>query len=173
MYNLQNLLIFHASSTLLGIKPSNLIRMPNTNLKEFIEEYNKKNIFIKGRIVHFSEKESLVLIYNVRLLSKNLNKHKIKKILKQYGYTGDLEEKLIFLEKRLNSLNSFPHEIGLFLGYPLSDVLGFIKKKECKFVGYWKVYGDVLNAKETFKLYNICRNNLLEAFCQNELGLNI
>ena len=44
---------------------------------------------------------------------------------------------------KLNS-NDFPHEIGIFLGYPLKDVVGFMgygKYQFCK-TRYWRVYGD-------------------------------
>ena len=39
----------------------------------------------------------------------------------------------------------FPHEIGVFLGYPLDDVKGFIKNEGKKYlmIGYWKVYSDL------------------------------
>ena len=40
-----------------------------------------------------------------------------------------LETLIIDLQKRLNS-NGFPHEIGLFLGYPMTDVLGFIEGRK-------------------------------------------
>ena len=40
--------------------------------------------------------------------------------------------------------DGFPHEVGLFLGYPLDDVTGFIeqKGKNYKCCGIWKVYGN-------------------------------
>ena len=52
----------------------------------------------------------------------------------------------------------FPHEIGLFLGYPPEDVDGFIKHRAggCKFCGFWKVYGDVDSAKAKFERYRSC-----------------
>lgn len=34
------------------------------------------------------------------------------------------------LRSRLHGSEEFPHEIGVFLGYPLNDVLGFIKTTE-------------------------------------------
>ena len=51
-------------------------------------------------------------------------------------------------QKRLNTKN-FPHEIGVFLGYPLDDVIGFIEHKPYYLVGDWKVYQNVNEAKET------------------------
>jgi hypothetical protein len=52
-----------------------------------------------------------------------------------------------------------PHAVGLFLGYPLDDVLGFIKHRgyNYKLCGIWKVYGDVEQAKNRFRQYDLCR----------------
>lgn len=46
------------------------------------------------------------------------------------------------LRIRINSNKTFPHEIGLFLGYPVEDVKGFIENKgeNCVKCGAWKVY---------------------------------
>ena len=52
----------------------------------------------------------------------------------------------------------FPHEVGLFLGYPAEDVRGFIENRAagCKCVGCWKVYGDVNAAKMRFASFEKC-----------------
>lgn len=34
------------------------------------------------------------------------------------------------LAERIQQEPQFPHEIGIFLGYPVEDVLGFIENKE-------------------------------------------
>jgi hypothetical protein len=63
------------------------------------------------------------------------------------------------LKKKFETYRQFPHEIGLFLGYPVDDVLGFVKNKgqNYKFCGYWKVYGNVEKAKNNFYCYELCR----------------
>lgn len=60
--------------------------------------------------------------------------------------------------KSLSEGREFPHEIGLFLGYPIEDVKGFIENKaECaKCVGCWKVYGDEEKAQKAFDKYKKC-----------------
>ena len=47
----------------------------------------------------------------------------------------------------------FPHEIGVFLGYPLKDVLGFMGygKKELVEIRNWKIYGD---KQVSYDVYN-------------------
>ena len=53
----------------------------------------------------------------------------------------------------------FPHEIGLFLDYPVADVVGFARKggADWKLCGYWKVYHDVEAARERFACFDACR----------------
>ena len=58
--------------------------------------------------------------------------------------------------------SAFPHEIGLFLGYPPEDVQGFLDHRPCKCSGCWKVYGDENKAKKTFDLYKKCER----VYCQ-------
>ena len=74
------------------------------------------------------------------------------------GYPApDAERCLRCLAGRLGE-GGFPHEIGLFLGYPLQDVLGFIENRGqgSKLVGTWKVYGDEEAARRTFARYKKC-----------------
>lgn len=68
------------------------------------------------------------------------------------------ERCVIQLIKRLGESDEFPHEIGLFLGYPPEDVRGFIENGSdgCKCTGYWKVYGDARAAQEMFAKYKKC-----------------
>ncbi|MPN31536.1 hypothetical protein SDC9_179010 [bioreactor metagenome] len=49
-----------------------------------------------------------------------------------------------------------PHELGIFLGFPLEDVKEFITNpyKECLLCGYWKVYHNKEKALKTFKYYD-------------------
>ena len=56
------------------------------------------------------------------------------------------------------SSESFPHEIGLFLGYPLPDVLGYIQNrgKNSKLCGAWQVYGDAAEAERSFRRFRKC-----------------
>ena len=59
---------------------------------------------------------------------------------------------------RLCLEEEFPHEIGVFLGYPLDDVKGFIRHKgrDYTFCGCWKCYGDPQAARRRFERYHRC-----------------
>ena len=71
-----------------------------------------------------------------------------------------LDALLEHLSTRTQEQQDFPHEIGLFLGYPIEDVRGFIEQggKDCKLSGYWKVYGDVQAARRLFRQFDRCRD---------------
>lgn len=81
--------------------------------------------------------------------------------LLRYGYTADMDLAacLMRLQNRIAEKPEFPHEIGIFLGYPLEDVDGFIthQGENCKLCGCWKVYGNVEQARRTFASYEKCR----------------
>ena len=55
---------------------------------------------------------------------------------------------------------SYPHEVGLVLGYPPEDVRGFIEHGGRDYVlsGYWKVYGDPVRAQRIFAAYDRARD---------------
>ena len=55
----------------------------------------------------------------------------------------------------------FPHEIGVFLGYPLEDVVGFIRHRGKCFTccGCWKSYGCLLYTSCTAIVF--CKNAAL------------
>jgi len=70
------------------------------------------------------------------------------------------------LKQRVESSSDFPHEIGLFLGYPLGDVKGFIENagKNSKCTGCWKVYCDECEALKLFRKYKKCTYVYCEMF---------
>ena len=72
------------------------------------------------------------------------------------------EECINRLAQRIRESDSFPHEVGVFLDYPLEDVIGFIENAGAnyKLCGCHKVYGDEVKAARTFSNYAKCRNFL-------------
>ena len=84
----------------------------------------------------------------------------IAALLQEAGYPENVSLEILLsqLERRFETGKDFPHEIGLFLGYPPSDVRGFIEKgaRRAKLTGYWKVYSNVEEAKKTFARYRKC-----------------
>lgn len=93
----------------------------------------------------------------------------IREFLETYGYGSlSFEEMLTRMARRYTLYKEkqadFPHELGIFLGYPLGDVKGFIKHQGKNFLcsGYWKVYQNENRAQETFQLYRAVRDVMLK-----------
>lgn len=135
---------------LMGSKPCEIITIPSfdkdkeNKLKDISIHFNNcKKIDIV--IINKEKKGCKVLFINKDSLYKQLNNIKIKNFLKFLGYPIDLniENALSHLIMKLKG-DAFPDEIGIFLGYPLKDVVGFMGYGKYKFYNtkYWKVYGD-------------------------------
>mgnify|MGYP000213313901 FL=1 len=62
----------------------------------------------------------------------------------------------------------FPHEMGVLLGYPTEDVLGFIENqgKNYLYAGYWKVYGNLMETKALFEEYNKAKEHVITMVSQ-------
>ena len=74
------------------------------------------------------------------------------------------------LSARLRSRSGFPHEIGVFLGYPLEDVVGFMENKGKNYTcsGCWKSYGNPEEAACRFSRYHACTADYLRRFAGGE-----
>lgn len=108
------------------------------------------------------EKYFLVFLYRAEALAEHLDCLAIRAFLNRYGYPNQasLRECLDTLKKHFGARHIFPHEIGVFLGYPLEDVVGFIRNggEKCKCCGYWKVYGNEQNSRDLFARYDKCKH---------------
>lgn len=111
---------------------------------------------------------SLILVYRKDMLQEALNQPGVRDFLSKYGYHGKsgLRGYLDRLKARIASRADFPHEIGLFLGYPLHDVAGFIDSpgKRCSMCGEWKAYKNEEDASRLFESFRKCRAELYARF---------
>ncbi len=163
--NLEKCIIEHCAPTLAGIKTASLFTLKfdlYKNLQDSIDAinliFNMKGVFVMS--LRENKNTALIYVYRENMLSADIQDSKAKEILQMYGYLECCAKKsLERLADRLHSFEEFPHEIGLFLGYPPDDVEGFIchKGQNCNFCGYWKVYGDTEDAIQKFAQYDKCR----------------
>ncbi len=103
------------------------------------------------------EERLFVYVCHRARLTKYLFSSDVRAFLARFGYEyGSAEEALEQLKYRMHG--EFPHEIGIFLGYPLEDVKGFIADPTArtKLSGYWKVYADVDNKQKLFERFKRC-----------------
>lgn len=170
-------LAFHGAPSMAGIKPADLFSWagaPEDTLAlidRFAQEMARTGIQV--RRLCFCRGRSLILVYRPKRLQEQLAQDEVRALLLRDGYPVEdgLEAMLDHLTDRvLECPSGFPHEVGLFLGYPVEDVEGFRQNdgRDFKFCGLWKVYSDVERAQECFRRYSCCRQALcrrLESGC--------
>ena len=160
---LEAALVNHCSPTLAGIKTGNLFPL-RAEEDEFIAEMRKlKRILIKRglQIIPIKRKDRKLLIYVYRpeRLQRDLTLPEAVSILREKGYPCEYPQQCVScLVHHLEADTEFPHEIGLFLGYPPSDVRCFMSdsREGVGCVGCWKAYGNVEEAEKTFEQFRKC-----------------
>lgn len=157
------MIVRHCSPTLAGMKTGSMFSCLYTCENELKEGLRKTNRIMrkKGlRVIPLKLENGRALIYVFRLsrLSGDLQSSDVSRLLSERGYCCEAPHKcIVHLIERIKESSEFPHEIGLFLGYPPEDVCGFIEnREECKCVGCWKVYGDEEKARKLFRKYKKC-----------------
>lgn len=147
---------------LAGIKPSNLLILEGTGTLEIMEVMDGTGLSFE--YLYRGNGKSVWLVYWLEEIEELLVKPETQEFLRSLGYRGfDVLAVFRFLKTRYTAYlgrgESYPHELGLLLGYPLEDVRGFMvnRGKNYLYSGYWKVYKNAENAKKTFALYSTVR----------------
>lgn len=169
-------LVRHCAPTLAGLKTGSLFTCPYQTRQRLCQNLQQVNqrLLPKGLRVlplHFSESKALIYVYRPGKLSADLQDDRAAELLRHCGYeSGSCEKCVAQLSRRIRDAEDFPHEIGLFLGYPPEDVCGFMENKaeNCKCVGCWKVYGDVDAAKKKFAQYKKCTRVYCEQWAKGK-----
>lgn len=152
---------YNIAPTIYEEKCSSLISFSNKNKNQYNlwKEYKNdflNNFKLKLYELKYSEDNEIDLFYNEKLLEKIIKDEECIKFLNICGYhkNDNLMDYLSLLKFRYN--NFLPHEIGLFLGFPLWDVVDYIKNngKNYIYCGYWKVYSNLNYAIDMFERYN-------------------
>ena len=166
-HQLDRLLAAYCAPTLAGIKPASLVscsRSAHPNLPQQLQTYRQAFAArgIRFDILCACPGRFLLLVYHHGQLARCLSDRRVQRVLAQAGYPAGapLGTLLDTLRGRMAAQQGFPHEIGLFLGYPVEDVIGFIRHggRGCKLCGYWKVYGDAEAASRLFdRLSRVCQ----------------
>lgn len=154
--------------TLAAIKTGSLFSCPVESREELTESLGTVNRCLIHKDVRafplrVQHGRALIYLYRPQMLERDLQNPVAEDILREAGYPqGKAIEKIAYLIRRLRECDSFPHEIGLFLGYPAVDVKGFIEHKECKCTGLWKVFeSDEAEARRYFDRCRRCTEGYL------------
>jgi len=168
----EELIIRHCAPTLAGLKTGAIFNCSYTSEEElscWLRSINRR-LSKKGlRIIPLKKESGRVMIYVYRpaKLFADMQSDDASELLSRFGYISEMPLRCVTqLIKRMKDSGEFPHEIGLFLGYPPEDVRGFIEKGAAasKLTGIWKVYGDEEKAKKTFSLYKKCTGAYLRQY---------
>ena len=168
----ERILIEQCAPTLAGMKTGSLFNYQirsDENFQDYIICWNKK-LAQKGigiTVLRQCAYRALIYVYREKKLAADLRDLKTIVFLKRLGYdTRCLGGSIQFLKERIKVCTEFPHEIGIFLGYPLQDVIGFIQNNGRKFCccGCWKVYSDIRTAQKRFEKFKKCKTVYLDMF---------
>ncbi len=159
--SLEEALVCHCAPTLAGLKVASLFRRRagGDSRPELVRL--RQQLAARGLSLCVLRRQNgsrLLYVYRPAALERLLAREEVRRFLAERGYPEGAGRCLGELARRLAGRAPFPHEIGLFLGYPLEDVEGFIHHggRHSRCVGCWKVYGDVAAARERFARYAAC-----------------
>ena len=154
-------IVYHAAPTLMGLKPSTLIcpsggeRDLERALADCIPDLEGR-FDVKTALFRNHAGKVLLLVFQEALLRSCLADTGAASLLTEEGYDGKsgLDGMLETLRGKV-ATPRFPHEIGVFLGYPAADVRSFMADggKKASSTGCWKAYGDERSARRVSDTY--------------------
>ncbi|MBR3569673.1 MAG: DUF3793 family protein [Oscillibacter sp.] len=160
-------LALHCAPTLAALKPASLFRWAGNpqSLAPWKTKLDAFGLTLRA-LKRCPDGRSLFYLYRARWLRRILSDPDNAAFLKSRGYEAgeDIEAALGRLSEKLRG-SAFPHEIGVFLGYPLGDVRSFIENGGRNYAccGCWKAYGDPADARRRFDAYRRCT----ESYCRS------
>ncbi|MBR2810703.1 MAG: DUF3793 family protein [Solobacterium sp.] len=172
----EKMIVDYCAPTLAGLKTGSLFMVNEgigtriiqelCSLNRLLRRYGLTAVCLKQTV-----KNTMVYIYRNCDLLRDLQKPKAQAILAEQGYPScSLEQYVAMLSRRVRYNDDFPHEIGLFLGYPPDDVKAFMEHpcSGVKCVGCWKAYSNPEQAQKTFDRYDACTD-----YCRRQLNRGI
>lgn len=162
----EKMITFHAMQIHYKVKSGKILTFRHA-YKSAYKSYrlNKKNTLqqmqLKSFIIYENDVYFNVFIYDEVLLKNTLQIKHVQNWLAffaKYPVSDDIEVYLLFLKSRF-LINSCPDEIGIFLGYPIEDVISYVQNEGREFIycKYWKVYHNVDKSLALFEeIDNVC-----------------
>ncbi len=187
--NFEKALIQNCAATLAGLKVGNLFNFSFNSYEECQKTLNNINreLNVKGvfaELLSYSEDFFLIYVYRRSLLDEVLKKKEIKAFLERMGYDisfgkysnvefdtdVNILDILNKLKAHIQCKRAFPHEIGVFLGYPLEDIIGFMENNGKNYLhcGVWKVYCNKQEAIKYFKKIKKCHTIYLNVYASGK-----
>ncbi len=160
------MLIFQCAPLFAGLKISNLFSAGKDDLSYIIKKAAESGLKVK--ILAKVSGRYTLLLYNEEKLWDYIKSEEVYRFIKERGYEPDSADDLLRelaerYEDYLEGKSEFPHELGMILGYPYGDVVGFMSNKGENYLmnGYWKVYSNPEKARKIFKSYDEATEKML------------
>ncbi len=152
-------------------KISNLFIIERAEKNKVIKLFSNTPISIY--VLYQTETKVTFLLYRRQELVCYLQNALVKAFMvsmgyKEFGIDSVLKELKIKYRAHMNLKEDFPHELGLILEYPVTDVCAFIENqgKNPLYVGYWKVYSNLPVALTIFEKYDMAKEMLIRMVSQ-------
>lgn len=165
-HSIETQLALQCAPLIAGLKVSNLLIVSKQNEK-LVREILRNSGIMCYRLLLDREKVTLLLFRRTEL-EFLLKKREIREVLAKNSYNSfslgyvlcTFRERY---EKHRKGGREFPHEMGLLLGYPVEDVVGFIEHqgKEYLYAGYWKVYANLPEKISLFAKYEAAKEAMI------------
>ncbi|MBF1011222.1 MULTISPECIES: DUF3793 family protein [Lachnoanaerobaculum] len=162
-------LIIQNAAVLKGKRISGMLFLNDKELARISMKLHNTNISLI--ILCTCKKRHLVMVYRAKELEEHLRSKEVSDYLREFGYRrDDFISNLIRLHQRMNGfynkMKEFPHEVGVFLGYPICDIKGFLENKGERYLhsGYWKIYGNLEETRKKFLSYDEAREIAIDEF---------
>lgn len=160
-------LALQCAPVLADLKVSNLLIIPKEEVDKVEEILAHTDISV--HMISVCENKATVLLYRKEELEQYMAKENVVALLTNFDYSSFSMDSLLerfavrYIDYQWNG-QEFPHEMGLFLGYPIEDVVGFMENegRNSLYTGYWKVYGDLKPKMLLFQRFELAKEFLIQ-----------
>lgn len=164
--NIETQLALQCAPLITGLKVSNLLIIPKGN-EEVVKRILNRTGISYYRLIQTRTKTTF-LLFRRNELEEFLTDENVKNVFIRAGYKSLQIGKILRTfslryEAYMQGDKSFPHEMGLLLGYPVEDVVGFVENNGKNFLysGYWKVYENQKAKVKLFDKFKVAEETLI------------
>ena len=162
----------HGAPVLSGLKVASLLTVRPSDFEDLMASLDELCQLLTPHELRILDlaigpERILLYIYRPEWLERLLSLAEHRRFLADCGYARDAgcADCLAQLFERMRNGRGedYPHELGLFLGYPLEDVRGFmLDRGRCPlYTGLWHVYSEVERARQRFADFEHAKRRLL------------
>lgn len=164
--NIETQLALQCAPLITGLKVSNLLIISKGN-EEVVKRILNRTGISYYRLIQTRTKTTF-LLFRRNELEEFLADENVRNVLMKAGYKSLQIDKILRTfslryEAYIQGDKSFPHEMGLLLGYPVEDVVGFVENNGKNFLysGYWKVYENQKAKVKLFDKFKVAEETLI------------